>query len=185
VTESYEHAVDGFARRLALVTESRWAGPTPCADWSVRDLVAHVLDEQLWIPPLLSGETIAEVGHRFSGDQIGRDPAAAWADARGAAVTALAVPGVEQRVVQLSFGASTVADYVRHVSVDTVVHTWDLARAVGGDETLDPADVAAALTALAPMVEVFRTAGVFGPALPVVDDADEQTRLLALLGRAV
>ncbi len=179
----YERAASGFAERLAVVTGPQWEAGTPCVEWSVRDLVGHVLDEQLWIPPLLGGETIAEVGDRFAGDQIGPDAVRSWSQAQDGVLAALEPAGVEGRNVELSFGAATVAEYVTQVSVDTMIHTWDLARAVGADERLDPGDVLAALDALSPQVEGFRSAGVFGPEVPASAGAPAQVRLLALVGR--
>jgi uncharacterized protein (TIGR03086 family) len=180
---SYRRASDGFGRRLALVTEAQWPDPTPCAGWTVRDLVAHVLDEQLWVPPLVEGETIDDVGDRFRGDQIGADAMAAWTRARSDVVRVLSLDGVDARTVLLSFGPASASDYVGQVTVDTLVHTWDLARAIGADEELHTDDVVAAIEAMAPQVEAFRAGGAFGPAVTVPADADPQTRLLAMLGR--
>jgi uncharacterized protein (TIGR03086 family) len=180
----YQRAADGFARRLDLVTDTQGSLPTPCTEWSVRDLVAHVLDEQLWIPPLVDGLTIAEVGDRFAGDQIGADAVGAWSAAQAEVVSVLDVSGVGQRIVSLSYGESTADAYVTQVSADTLVHTWDLARALDADEQLDAGDALWAIDVLSPMLDSARAAGVFGPALEVSADADALTRLLALTGRA-
>jgi uncharacterized protein (TIGR03086 family) len=67
--------------------------------------------------------------------------------------------------------------------MDTCIHTWDLARAVGGDERLDPDVVRLSWEMLEPMDAMLRRPGVFGPKLDAPADADEQTRLLYFLGR--
>jgi uncharacterized protein (TIGR03086 family) len=67
--------------------------------------------------------------------------------------------------------------------MDLVVHRWDLARATGGDEHIDDADIARLTEAAAGFGEMIRSPGVCGPELAVADDADDQTRLLAFLGR--
>jgi uncharacterized protein (TIGR03086 family) len=67
--------------------------------------------------------------------------------------------------------------------MDLLVHAWDLARATGQDETLDPAEVSAFLAGLEPWDAALRASGHYGPRVPVPDDADEQTRLLAFTGR--
>ncbi|MEZ5219031.1 MAG: hypothetical protein R2705_09920 [Ilumatobacteraceae bacterium] len=73
----------------------------------------------------------------------------------------------------------------RLVASDVLVHTWDLARAVGGDEQL-PADlVAGAYSGLKPMDAMIRRPGVFGPKTPCPEGADEQTEFLCFLGRPV
>lgn len=183
LAEHYTRISDGFARRLAQVPEQAWHDPTPCADWDVRQLAAHVLDEQLWIPPLVNGETVAAVGGRFAGDQLGDDPVAAWS-AAAAEVQQLAMqPGVGSRTVHLSYGEETAENYLWQVTSDTLVHTWDLARAIGADDELGADDVQAVAAFLGPQAEAWRAAGAFAAAVPVSDDADGQTRLLALTGR--
>ena len=180
----YRRAADGFGRRLEMVADADWSLPTPCTEWSVRDLVGHVLDEQLWIPPLVNGLTIAEVGDRFTGDQIGSNAATAWSRARDDVATLLEIPGVGERSVTLSFGQASADAYIKQVTADTFVHTWDLARAIAADERIEDGDAEWTIAELAPMVESMRAAGVFGPAVEVSPDADALTRLLALTGRS-
>src|SRR5207342_546189 len=66
---------------------------------------------------------------------------------------------------------------------DVFLHRWDLARATGQDETLDPDKCAAMLEGMLPMDEVLRQSGQYGPRVHVPDDADVQTKLLAFIGR--
>jgi uncharacterized protein (TIGR03086 family) len=66
---------------------------------------------------------------------------------------------------------------------DVFLHRWDLARATGQDETLDPDTCAAMLEGMLPMDEVLRQSGQYGPRVDVPDDADVQTKLLAFIGR--
>ena len=66
---------------------------------------------------------------------------------------------------------------------DILVHTWDLARATGLDETLDPDEVHSLYEGMQPMDEALRQSGHYGPRVPVPDDADEQTKLIAFTGR--
>ncbi len=63
------------------------------------------------------------------------------------------------------------------------MHTWDLARATGLDERLDPDEVHALFVTMEPMDEMLRQSGQFGARVPVPDDADEQTKLIAFTGR--
>jgi uncharacterized protein (TIGR03086 family) len=68
-------------------------------------------------------------------------------------------------------------------TADVLVHTWDLARATGLDERLDPDEVHRFVEGMEPMDQLLRESGQYGPRVPVPDDADEQTRLIAFLGR--
>ena len=66
---------------------------------------------------------------------------------------------------------------------DVLIHTWDIARATGVDETLDADEVHRMLVGIEPYDEMLRSSGQYGPRVAVPDDADEQTRLLAFIGR--
>lgn len=176
-------AVDGLARRWSEIRPDQWEQPTPCADWDVRALLSHVVAELLWMPPLLAGQTIAEVGDRFDGDVLGAGPKEAASVAATAAVRAAAEPGVLERTVHLSFGDVPGSDYLDQVTSDVVIHSWDLARAVGADEHLDDELVDEVAAYLGPQIDAWRSAGAFGPAVAIPAGADVQTRLLAHTGR--
>jgi uncharacterized protein (TIGR03086 family) len=165
------------------VRADQWALPTPCADWDVRTLVNHVVGEARWASPLLAGRTIADVGDALDGDLLGDDPPAAWRAARDEALAAAAVTDVETRTVQLSFGATPALEYLRQLTADYLVHAWDLAVAVGGDDRLDPGLVAAVADWFATQAPLYRGAGAVGVAVPVPTGADAQARLLAEFGR--
>ena len=87
-----------------MIRDDQWHAPTPDTEWDVTDLVQHLVYEQLWVPPLLAGKTIAEVGDAFDGDVLGDDPQRAWTSAAAAAQAAFAEPGALERTVHLSFG---------------------------------------------------------------------------------
>ena len=178
----FARAVDQFGPRLAAVGE-RWEDPTPDADWDVRALVNHVIAEDLWAPPLLQGMTIAEVGDRFDGDQLGDDPGAAWAAAASAAIAAVTEDGALHRTVHVSFGDISGREYVSQLTCDHLIHGWDLARAIGADEHLDAELVDFAYDFLGPQVEGWRSAGAFGPNVELPAGASRQDQLLALTGR--
>jgi uncharacterized protein (TIGR03086 family) len=182
-TDLYPRAAAGFGRCVAAVTDANMHDPTPCTDWDVRQLVNHLVNENRWVPPLLEGQTIADVGDRFDGDLVGDDPDATWADAVAGASAAVSEPGVLERTVHVSFGDISGAEYLSQIVSDHVIHGWDLARAVGADEALDPELVQFVYDFMAPQVDQWRAAGVFGPAVDVPADADLATRLLAITGR--
>src|SRR5215213_6151469 len=152
-TEVLTQAVEGFSQRLDHVQDAQWRAPTPCADWDVHTLVNHVVNELRWIPPLLDGATIADVGDRFDGDLLGDDPRSAWASAGAEAIAAATQFGVNERTVHLSFGDVPGSDYLGQVTSDIVIHTWDLARAVGADDRLAAALVDFVETELGPQID--------------------------------
>ncbi|MFJ2862006.1 TIGR03086 family metal-binding protein [Kitasatospora sp. NPDC087314] len=178
----YLEALAAFGERVRLIAAAQWDAPTPCADWSVRDLVNHLTAEQLWIPELLTGATISEVGGRFDGDVLGDDPLAAWTGAADAAREAFAVPGATSLTVHLSFGNVSGQYYLDQLTTDLVIHAWDLAKGIGRRTRLPARLVDFALGEFAGYGDLSGS-GLFDPPLPVADDADPQTRLLALTGR--
>ncbi|MCP2163816.1 TIGR03086 family metal-binding protein [Goodfellowiella coeruleoviolacea] len=181
--EAHGRALAEFDARVRQVRPDQWEQATPCTEWSVRDLVGHLVYEQLWVPALLAGQTTAEVGDRYEGDQLGADPVDAWDRAAAAARAAWTEPGVLERRVHLSYGRVPAEQYGWEMTTDLTVHAWDLARAVGADERLDPDLAAAVLSRTEPQVEAWRSAGIFGPRVPVPAEAPAQDRLLGLLGR--
>jgi uncharacterized protein (TIGR03086 family) len=180
---AHERAMAEFDRRVRAVPEEGWHAPTPCTEWSVRDLVNHLVSEQRWAPWLLHGASLEEVGNRFDGDLLGRDPVGTWAEASAAARDAFTRPGALSRRVHTSFGMIPAEDYAWQMTIDLAVHAWDLARGIGSDDRIDPELARTALEVVRPQVDSWQGAGVFDPPVAVPDDADPQTQLLGLLGR--
>jgi uncharacterized protein (TIGR03086 family) len=184
VLRMYGDAVAFFARGVHSVGKDQWDDPTPDEDWSVRDLVNHLTVEQLWVPPLvLDGARIPDHDERLAGDQLGEDPVGTWDRASAAALAAFGTPGALRRLVHLSYGDTRAAAYCAQMTTDAAVHGWDLARALGVDETIPPHLVAFALEESAPYADGLQATGLFAAPVPVPADADAQTRLLARLGR--
>ena len=119
ISAMFRGAVEEFDARVQQIGDHQWQAATPDEDWAVRDLVNHVVGEDLWAPPLLAGSTIAEVGDRFDGDVLGADPKAAWTAASAGAVRAVAEQGAMDRIVDLSFGDFPGRDYALSCSPTT------------------------------------------------------------------
>ncbi len=182
--DRFHRCVHEFTQRVQAVRDDQWGDPTPCTEWDVRALVNHVCSEQRWMVPLLSGRTIEQVGSSLDGDLLGPDPLCTWEGAVAETARLVDEPGMLERVVRLSSGPATVARYCDEVAADTLVHTWDLARAVGGDEHLPDDLVEAATLIVEPWVSPQGVPGLFAAPVAVDADADPQTALLAMLGRS-
>jgi uncharacterized protein (TIGR03086 family) len=176
-------SVAEFGARVSQIRDDQWEAGTPDTEWNVRDLVSHVLAENLWAPPLFAGSTISEVGDRFDGDVLGADPQGSWQAASAHALAAADEPGAMDRTVHLSFGDFPGREYAMQLFADHLIHAWDLARAIGADERLDPELVAACTAWFAALEDTYRSAGAIAGRPPVPDGADAQTRLLAMFGR--
>ncbi|WP_370949278.1 TIGR03086 family metal-binding protein [Amycolatopsis sp. cg5] len=181
--EAHGAAMDSFDRVLRGVGTRHWRLPTPCREWTVRDLVNHLTAEQLWVPHLLAGATMDDVGGRFDGDVLGDDPLKTWERAAAAAREAFHEPGVLTRNVQVSTGLIECADYGWQMTIDLAVHAWDLATAIGQPNPIDAFVAAELLEVLRPQLDEWQGLGLFDPPVAVSRHADAPTRLVALLGR--
>jgi uncharacterized protein (TIGR03086 family) len=183
IAELHRVASEGLTRRVELIGDDQWELPTPNTEWNVRDLVQHLVSGTLWVKPLIDGMTIAEVGDRFDGDVLGEDPKAAWRAASAEAVAACLQPGAMDRIVNLSSGDTRAEDYILERVADAAMHTWDLSRALGVDDTLDPGVVEAGRVLLAKVGDEWRRYGALGPVVETAPGADPQTLFIAESGR--
>ena len=180
--ELFQRAQAQFTDRVDAVAPDQWDDES-LPGWTVADLVAHLVTEQLWVPPLLAGEPVLE--GRFpeeTSDLLGSDPFTGWESAADDALSAFAEDDALVRTVHLSRGPTPATDYIFEMTADLTVHAWDLARATDGDTDLDGELITAALVYAESLPED-GIPGVIDPPLDVAATADPQTRLLARFGR--
>jgi uncharacterized protein (TIGR03086 family) len=181
----FQRAQAQFTDRVDAVEPAEWDAPA-LPEWSVADLVAHLTNEQLWVPPLLAGEELDAVAGRIptgTEELLGGDPLTAWETAADAALTSWADPEALARTVHLSGGPTPAVDYLVEMTADLTVHAWDLARAVGGVTELDAELVAAAYRYAEDHLGNDGVPGIIAAAVEAPPGADLQTRLLARFGR--
>jgi uncharacterized protein (TIGR03086 family) len=177
IADRYHRLSAAFAARIAAVPPDRWGSPSPCEGWTALDVVKHVVESQQRFLQLV-GRDAGPVPDPAA------DPAAAFDTVRAAVRADLADPARAGAEYEGRFGRGTFAQAIdRFGNTDLVVHAWDLARATGQDERLEPQDVRRVLAATAGLGDSMRGPTTFGPPVEVPDDADEQTRMLAFLGR--
>jgi uncharacterized protein (TIGR03086 family) len=179
ISERYRHVAEEFSARARAVPEDGWGRQSPCEKWTARDVVTHVV--------AASGMFVGRVGVELpEGPSTEDDPVAAWETARAGVQAALEDPSVATREYDGGMGRMTLEASVGMFGIgDVLVHTWDLARATGLDEHLDPDEVHRLFVVMEPNDAAMRQGTAFGPRVPCADDADEQTRLLAFTGRHV
>jgi uncharacterized protein (TIGR03086 family) len=172
-------------RRVAGVFTDRvlgtadWGAPSPVAGWTARDVVRHLTD---WFPAFLAAGCDVRLARGPGADA---DPVATWRTHSDAVQALLDDPATSDGAFAHPYvGAMPLGHAVdQFYTSDVFMHTWDLARATGQDDRLDPQFCAALLAGMEQMEEVIRSSGQFGARVPVAPDADPQTRLLGFIGR--
>jgi uncharacterized protein (TIGR03086 family) len=172
VADRYRTVAGTFTARVAGVPSDAWDNPAPC-------VVGHLVE---WVPALLS--TGAEIAIP-DGPSVDLDPLGAWTTLSDAIQRVLDDPGVASRAFAHPQAGSHPLDQAIGMFImgDVLIHTWDLARATGQDETLDAVEVAGMYEGMLPIDAMLRTSGHYGPRVDVPDTADTQTKLIAFTGR--
>ena len=178
ISERWRKVAGQFTQRVEAVPDDAWDNPAPCEGWVARDVIRHLVE---WMPPMF----FANVGiDPPTAPSVDDDPAGAWAALNEAIQAALDDREVAAREFDMQVGRFSVEAAVDMFGTgDILVHTWDLARATGLDETLDADEVHRMFQGMEPMDEALRQSGHFGPRVRVPDDTDEQTKLIAFTGR--
>jgi uncharacterized protein (TIGR03086 family) len=178
IAERYARVSGQFTERVRAVPADAWDNPSPCEGWTARDIVGHLTE---WIPGFFGAQ-----GVEFPPvPSVQDDPVGAWETVQAVIAGALADPVTAAKQVETPFLKQSLADTVDMiVTGDVFTHTWDLSRATGQPEDLDPEQLQRMAANIGAMPEeAMRADGMFGPAVDVPDDADDQTRLLGYLGR--
>lgn len=176
--DRYRWIAAGFTERVEAVPAGAWERPAPCEGWVARDVVGHLVG---WVPAFFVERWGLDASPLPSVDD---DPVAAWRALDALLAGALADPAVVDAVRDTPMGPMPFGAALDMIgTTDVFLHTWDLARATGGDERLDPGEVHRLYEGMLPLDEVLRSSGHYGPRTPVPEDADEQTKLLAFIGR--
>jgi uncharacterized protein (TIGR03086 family) len=174
----YRKLADDLSARVEAVPPGAWSNSSPCEDWTALQVMDHVIgNARAWINKLDGVE------HE---ERTVTDPSAEWAAARADVEAALADPERATKVIDGPFGPMPYEQLVGRLQcMDMLIHTWDLARATGGDEKVDEQAAIGALSGLKPMDAMLRRPGLFGPAVEPPPGADPVTELMCFVGRKV
>jgi uncharacterized protein (TIGR03086 family) len=183
--EVHARSLDHARRSMTGIADDQWELVSDCDDWTVRELVNHVVTGNYWAAELGSGLTIEQVGDRLDGDVLGTDPLRAYDDSSLVAAAVFRAPGAMERPCAVSYGPVPGEVYCGHRFLDVLVHGWDVATSTGQDTTLDVDLVEACLAVIEPQIDMLVASGAFGTRLDVPEGSSSQTELLGLLGRRV
>lgn len=176
----YDRLSSRFTDTVAAVPPDRWDSPSPCEEWTARDVIGHVVDTHT---RLLS---MAGVDPAADAPGVDADPSSAWTAVTAATTEAVRDPDVADREFDSKFGGVTTLStmFSTFLAVDLVVHRWDLAKAADVDTSIAPEDLALVWEFARDKGDMMRTPGGFGPEVQVGPEVTEQERVLAFLGRS-
>lgn len=166
--------------------------PVP-AEWSstsvptLRGILALHATDEAWVPDVIAGRTIDEVGERWNGDLLGAGPHGDDPIAAYDAINDLATASVNSvtdldAVAHLSYGDYPLSVFFEHTSFYRAFQAVAIAKLIGLDYRMSDALVDALWDAAVPQAEQLRQWHVFGAEVPVPDGSDKQTRLLGITG---
>lgn len=177
VQETYRKVSSGFDAAVSAVDPGQWDTQSPCEKWKARDIVAHVVEGHRGVIAGVRGGESTPLGS-------GEDPKKAWEEASRTIDEIAGDPEATGKEIDGPTGKMPAGEIInRFVTMDVLVHTWDLARTVGADEHLDEGSVRRAYEALKPMDAMIRMPNVFGDKIEPPPGADLQTEFLYFLGR--
>lgn len=164
---------------IARVGPGQWSDPTPCTEWSVRDLVQHLVGLNLVFAAMLQGQPPPERG----ADVLGADPVEAYRESNAMLHKAFAQPGVLEREYRGPLGVATGEQRLQIRLADLIAHGWDLARATGRQLRIPEELAERSLELMRVSMATQSRAGRFDEPQPVDEDAPALDRLAAFLGR--
>lgn len=136
--DALDLATHEFGHRLALVNSDHWDNPTPCADWNVRYLVAHVVGGNRFSPLVLNGETAHDaIEVVMTTPQLGDEPYEDFTTTSVEQRREFRVSGRLERPVDHPVGPMTAARFLSFRIFDITLHAWDLAIGIGADTALN------------------------------------------------
>ena len=178
IADHYGRLAAAFTDTVEAVPPDRWEDPSPCEGWSARDVVEHVIDSETGM--------LERVGLASDPPRPDADTAARWAATRDHVQDVLEDSERAGLEYDGFFGRTSFEKTIdQFACFDLLVHRWDLARAAGltSHEAMPPDEVSRAFEVSRSLGDNLRQSGACGPVVEVADDADEQTRFLAFLGR--
>ncbi len=178
-------SASGFAAALGQVTDEQWQAPTGNEGQTVRQLVDHVVGGNRMATVILGGGTREDGLAGFARSAGDVDIVAAFEQSRREQAEAFAAPGALERMVAHPAMSMPGAQLLGFRTTEYALHGWDLARAIGADDRIDPTVLAALWEMLAPMTAMLAASGMFGagPSNALLEDASLQHRVLDLSGR--
>jgi uncharacterized protein (TIGR03086 family) len=186
--DALDASTERVVELVGQVGPEQWNNPTPCTEWNVKTLVGHLIAGSQGYCDLLKGAPATKFRSMMErqGEAVGTDPVATYKSAVRSVRAAFAEPGVLERTVHHPVGDIPGSRLLAQLITDSVVHSWDLATAIGVDAGLDEQLVELVYGFLAPRAQsgaLYTTGWVAAPTRPLPEGATVLERLIHLAGR--
>lgn len=178
----FTKAVEQASHAVAQVEVEDLDRPTPCSEWNLKTLLNHMVCELLWVPELIRGKTMADVGTAYDGDVLRSNFRASFKHAADGASAAVNQADLNT-TAHLSYGDVKMEAYINEIAADLLLHTWDVCQALNETLIFEKTVCQTLFDNLYPKRQELANSGLFGKPLAASENAPLQTKLLALVGR--
>ena len=184
--DQLRHVTAAVTALVKQATPDQLLHDSPCAGWSGRDVLNHMVGGADWFAGPARGEEVPFPNWSAMPDWLGPDPVHSYRAAADRAIDAYAAPGVLDASIVMPWGEMPAAMALNLLIADHVTHAWDLAQTTGIPMNIDEAVIEDALaTSIAGVTQAFRDAGFYGPEVAAPAGASAVQRLAAFTGRRI
>lgn len=176
-----DRALTAVGDLVAEIQDDQWSSPTPCAEWTIRGVLGHLVGVNRFFIAMLNDQKPPA----RDADLLGDDPVAAYRDSSATLLQTFGKPGVLDRVHEGPLGSATGATRLQWRTADLLAHAWDLGQALGIDVDLPDDLVEQALAFVKTELPKQSRTGRFDEEQAVAEDAPTLERYVAFLGRKV
>lgn len=188
IQELFIRSNEELRKVIDQITDEQWDIQMPPGLTSkpatLRESVNYHTYDDAWVPDVLAGKTKAEVGDIYEYLLNSDDTKINYDKFNDSAIQAVRDFADLDKIVHLSYGDFSARDYLQHIISFRGFRTYDIAKLIGVDTKIAEDLVLGLWDEFAPVIDSYRQMGIFPPPIEVSDDADLQTKLLALVGRS-
>jgi hypothetical protein len=164
---------------LALAVPPEWSSNKTT---TISGLLANHAKDEAWVPDVLAGKTIEEVGDTWKGDLLGADPIGDYDKLSDLATAAVKKPVADGQIAHLSYGDYPVGEFLEHSSYYRGFQAPLIAKVAGIHFAMSDDLIDLLWSSVEPQIEQLRAIHVFGPPVEVPDGSNREALLLGMTG---
>jgi hypothetical protein len=164
---------------LALTVPAEWSTDKTT---TMSGLLANHAKDEAWVPDVIAGKTMDEVGDAWKGDLLGSDPVGNYDKLNDLATTAVKKPIADGQIAHLSYGDFPVSTFLEHTSYYRGFQAPLIAKVAGIPFHMTDDLIDLLWSSVEPNIDELRAIHVFGPPVEVPDGSDREALLLGMTG---